>query len=856
VTDLFRLFRTLSLRHLLAHRTRTALTVLGVALGVAVVVAVNAASRVALDAFSETADAIGGGGSLRIRVDGLDLDETVLERLVPLWEAAEIQPTLEERGRVDGPEGELLEILGLNLVADPRVVESVPDRDDRPDARLEALRDPRSIGLSTRFAARMRLAPGDSLRLHWGGRRATLRVAAVFPDEGPLRAFAGNTGIMDLAAFQETLGRPGRLDWIDLTPRKGVSADSLAAAARALLPAGFRLEPPAAESARLRSMVRAYRMNLLALGGVAALVGIFLVYNTVSTSVLSRREEIATLRALGAGRRQVLAVLAGEAAAIGLLGAAAGLVLARLLAEGAVRAVTETVYRVYGAIRPEAPRLDADAAALAAFLGVALAVLASIEPLVEAFRVRPVEFLRERRPGRPSRRHRSAILGAVFLLLAALLSLAPPIGGAPLFGYLSALLLVLGASLLLPAALTLLADGTSRVAPRLFAAEGRLAISSIRTSTARHAAATAALLVAIGMVVGMAVLVASFERTVLTWARQSLRADLWVEPAARTRGTLEGTLDPSVADGIAELPFVDAVDRFRGIEVLVEGGSVFLGAGEANILATRGALPLLDGRDPARVLPRLAGRDRVLVSEPFAEKRGTRPGDVIRIPTPDGVVPFEVEAVYRDYSTDRGYVVMDRATFLRRFADPALSTIAVYLRPGTDPDSARAVILAGAAPRGGEEFRVLTSGRLRTEIVRTLRSTFSVTYALTAIGLLVALLAISSTLAILVLEERRTIGVLRALGASPRQVRRTVILRALFLGGLGDVAGFATGFGLAGLLVYVINRQSFGWTLSFTVPWPGLAALFVAVPAVAALAGLHPARNAARVPPREAMSRD
>jgi putative ABC transport system permease protein len=413
---------------------------------------------------------------------------------------------------------------------------------------------------------------------------------------------------------------------------------------------------------------------------------------------------------------------------------------------------------------------------------------------------------------------------------------------------------MVGAALLVPAGVALTARAVARATSSAASPAGRLAAASLGASVGRHAIATAALLVAIAMVVGMAILVESFDRSVLGWARQSLRADLWVEPLARTPGTLEGTLDESIADRVAALPFVAAVDRFRGIEVLIDGKPAFLGAGEARVLAERGALPLLDGERHADVLPRLAGADAVLVSEAFAIRRGARAGDTLALPTPRGPVAFRVLAVYRDYSSDRGYVVMDRATFLAHWGDTALSTIAVYLREGVDAEAARAAVIE--ATRGLAQLDVLTIGTLRGEIERALRGTFAVTYALTAIGLVVAILAIATTLAAIVIEERRTIGVLRALGASAGQVLRVILFEAVLLGVIDAVAGFATGFSLAWLLVFVINRQSFGWTLSYSAPGVELVALFVAVPIVAALAGLGPARRAAQLSPREAMSRD
>ncbi|MFN0150656.1 MAG: FtsX-like permease family protein [bacterium] len=856
-----RLFRALVARHLSGHRARTALTVLGVALGVAVVVAINASSRVALEAFAQSADAIAGDARLRVRVDGVDLGERALETLSPLWEDARLDPALFERGHIGTPDGESIEILGINMLADARLAAAEPLSADNAafdasanGAFLDRFLDPRAVIVGRRFAARLGVEAGDSIAFHWGSQQAALHVRGVFPDSGAFLAFGGNIAVMDIAAFQTTLGRAGRLSWIDITPRDGVAIEHVETRARALLGDGYVIEPPGAAAGRLAKMVSAYRMNLLALGGIAALVGLFLVYNTISSSILSRREEIAVLRALGATRRQVAWILAGESALVGVAGSIAGLFLSAVLARGTVAAVSATIYRVYGAVRPEMPTLTGRDALIAIVLGVTLSIVASIEPLLLAFRVRPLEFLRERRPSRSPRRYRAALAGVATILLAAAATRANPIGGAPLFGYLSALLLLVGLSLCLPAMLFALAGLAGVLSRRVLSVSGRVAAAAIGASVGRHAVAAAALMVAIGMVVGMAILVESFEHTILAWARQSLRADLWVEPAARTPGTLEGTFDARVADRVAALPSVEAVDSFRGIQVVVEGGPVTIGAGDVRVLAARGELPMLGGESAAAVLPRLAGADRIVASEPFALKRGARRGDVVRIPTPRGEIPFIIEGIYRDYSSDRGYLVMDRARFVEYFGDESISTIAVYLKAGADLDSARTAIID--ATSGEAHLKVFSTGTIRKQIERTLRGTFALTYALTAIGLVVAMLAVSTTLAIVAIEDRRTIGVLKALGAGRRQILRMTLAQALLLGVFGSASGLAAGFALAWILVYVINLQSFGWALSYSVPWPGLVALAAGVPVVAGIAGYFPARRAALTSPRLAMSRD
>jgi putative ABC transport system permease protein len=304
---------------------------------------------------------------------------------------------------------------------------------------------------------------------------------------------------------------------------------------------------------------------------------------------------------------------------------------------------------------------------------------------------------------------------------------------------------------------------------------------------------------------------------------------------------------------LAALPGVMDVEAVRVREISIGDDLCFLGAGETAVLARNGFLPLVGGGDARPILERMAGRRTVLISEPLARRRGLSAGRRLALDTPSGRHAYEIAAVYRDYSSDRGYAVMDRSIYLADFGDSLVSTYALYVAPGAARGGVEAAVARALGP--GELIRVTDTRTIREEVRRVMQRTFAVTDALEIVAVAVALLSVLGTLAALALERTREIGVLRAIGAARNQVVRAILLEGALLALSGLVLGGLTGSLLSAVLVHVLNRESFGWTLTLATPWARTLILAGILFFAALLAALPPARRAAAIAPREAMSR-
>ncbi len=849
------LFRQFILRHLAKEKLQAFATVLGIALGIAVVIAIQMTNASSLRGFEKAIETVSGKTSLEVIGPGLGIDELSLIQLGWLREYGQVSPVIE--GDVEAKPGEgkreSLRALGVDVLRDLsfreyKILEfSEKRRDPRPQEFLQLLLDPRSVIITEKFAIRHSLKVGDKIDITFADRAASFVIRGLLKDEGPARAMDGNFVLMDIAAAQLAFNRLGRVDRLEILLKDGKAIDASEEAIAKRLPQGLNLQRPARRGSQVEKMLEAFHFNLTALSYIALLVGLFLIYNTVSISVITRREEIGTLRALGVTRRKILALFLAEAATLAFIGCSLGLLFGRLLSYGAVRLTSTTVNALYIATAAEPPPLSLKHILIAFGIGIPLALLAAAIPASEAARVAPTAAMRgnDRIETRFRLSARYLSIPCVLLFFAWWFSRQSPINGLPIFGYLSAIAIVFGTAFLVPVVLFVLGRIADRPLFRLFKIEGRLANSNLRGAIPRISISVAALAISLSMMVAIAVMIGSFRETVVYWVGQTLQADLYMRPATRSNVSVDAVFSPEIERIVETHPAVEAVDRFRNFDVAYAGGLVTLGTGEFEKQLRHGNLIFKSPADGRGAMRSCIGQDAVVVSESFAIKQNKGVGDSISLQTPGGEKQFRIAAVYYDYSSDRGIIVMDRGTFVRYFGEPQATSLTVYLKDGANPDEVRDELLE----QFGESYRVLvyTNASIRREVLRIFDSTFSITYALEAIAIFVAILGVATTLLTLILERIREIAMLRLIGADRKQVRKMVVIEAGLMGGVSQGIGIAVGLLLSLVLIYVINVQSFGWTIQFHLPFWFLIQSSVLILIATALSGLYPARRASRL---------
>ena len=826
------LFRTLILRPLRRDLLRSTLTILAVALGVGVVIAIDLAGDAATGSFRSSLETLVGKTDLDIVANG-GVDERWIGKLASLPVNARFAPVIETQGVV--PNVGAVTVYGIDFIARANAA-----HEEGPG--VEALGTAAIV--SSALAKRMGIGKESTLSLALSDTARVFRVAGI--------ADAKNTEfvLLDIAAAQGALGEYGKVDRIDvmISPREDFSR--VEREIRGVMPASYRIETPGTHSEENRRMLRAFRWNLRVLSYISLVVGAFLIYNTIAVSVVRRRSEIGVLRALGASRQRVFRLFLGEALLFGIAGSVAGIALGRLMAAGAVGLIADTVNSLYVSSRPAAIAIAFPAVVTALVAGTMVAFLSALAPAREAMEVAPVEAMSRGVHEHHARTHvwRNLAWAALIGVIAWLASLARPVGGKPIAGYAATLLAIVAMALAAPAFISGLSAVTRRAARLWFGPEGLLAVRGLAASLARTSVIVAALSTAIAMMASVGIMVGSFRETVIVWLDTQLRADLYVRPAGRTAAGDHPALPSEAAALAASIPGVEAVDVFRAMEIEYQGLRASLGAGDSAIVRRYGRLRFLPGQDRDAILQSLPGQDRVIVSEPFANKHGVRAGSILALPLGDRTVRVTVAGVYYDYSSERGWVIFDRSTLLKYLPNQPATNLAVYVRKDADADGVRHVLEQRLA-----KYRVVVAPNraLRRNAVTVFDRTFAITYALEGVAIVVAMLGAANSLLAMVLDRRREFGMLRYLGAAPAQVRRMILLEAGFLGVAANVLGLALGFVLSLVLIYVINKQSFGWTIQFHPPIALLAGASALVLAATVIAGIFPARAAARLNPIE-----
>ena len=598
-------------------------------------------------------------------------------------------------------------------------------------------------------------------------------------------------------------------------------------------------------------MIRAYQLNLSVLSFASLFVGMFLVYSLVALNAASRRRELAILRALGASPRLLFNLFLAEGALFGVCGWLLAIPLGTVLVKYLLHTVSQTISTLF--VRVHVEGLALSPAEVAVSFGVTLfvSVAAAFQPAREAMKVPPKEAMEIAHTGRPRRRMaaRLASWGAGCLAACLPLALMPGVAGVPLPGYLAILLLFVGSALMAPGLLEQLGRALSPMLQRLAGMPAYLAGRYLRDSGARTSISVGALITAVALFTALVVMIYSFRQTVELWVRQTVSGDLFV---TAKMGQVNRFRFPIPETIVAELKRLDlGADPVPSRRYQLSYGDFpyeFEAMGMETFL-NHGGFVWLKG-DPERVRPLLVNGDGVLISEVFGTRTGLGIGDTFRAQIEGSRVELPVVGIVRDYRTDGGVVFYSWSRFKERFHDPQWSGVRFFFRePSPDGDARVAKLRNAIIDRWGGQLDLISGKDLREAVLRIFDETFTITTVLLLIALAVAALGITTTLTVMVLERTRQLNTLFAVGGSFRQIRSMIFWEASFLVAAGEMAGLVCGFILSYLLVYVINRQSFGWTFLYQVDWGALAFSLPLIVLTALAAAIPSVRMAFRTPP-------
>ncbi len=846
------LFTALILRPLIRDPFRTLITILGVAVGVAVFLSIRLANEQTMMSFTESVDLVLGRADAVIRAEGMEFDETHFENLHVLRKQIKAYPVIEGYG-IESTSGEVVEIIGTDLLQDSGIRDfSLKTKEKDLKGLLPLIMDPAGVILPEKFIPNVQFKAGSSLKFLIKGKEKELKVNAVLENKGIGKALNGNFALMDIAAAQNVFEKFGRLDRIDIQFLQPTKFDAMQKKISALLPGHLQVERPQRKSQQVEKMLRAFQYNLTALSFVALLVALYLIYNMIALSVVRRRVEIGTLRALGATPTLIAIIFFLEAGIIGAIGSIFGIGLGYYFAQFSLDAISLTVNNLYAPSYVTEINFQWQEMGPYFLLGVILSFISALIPAWDAAKTPPTVVMRrgsyDLKLFRGSRQL-NFLAGAV-ILLAGFCTQLPPVHQFPYFGFLSVFLIILGLSMLSPAALLWTRNKSHNFFKNMMGGEGLLACKNLSQNVGRNALAVSSLAIAFMMVISMSIMVHSFRQTVIVWIDQTLKADLFVRVAGGRDIDYQHTLPSDPIQKLKSISGVAAIDQFRAIDISYNNLPVVLATGDFSVLSKFGNLIIKSGLPTTELSQNMVGNDRVIVSEAFSLKHRVSVGDILNLQTLNGPTKFEVSAVYFDYSRERGYIILDRTTFLKYYKENQINSFVIYLNDKSKLNQVRKEVLKTL-----NEHRLIirSNTELKKQVLEVFDKTFAITYSLEIIAILVAVLGLFNTLVSLILERKREIGILRFIGAFTRQIKRMILIEAGILGLIGSAMGLVAGVVVSYILIFVINKQSFGWTIQVHFPYIFILLLVAFSWGVSVLAGLYPARLAQELNPKEAV---
>ena len=822
-------------------KTLFLLTAFGVVLGVAAVLSIQIINRNALAAFKGGLDAVSGEADLSVLGTTETYPESLYVTVLADTDVETAWPAYRTTVAVSGPTPVFLDLVGTDLF----VLNGLPIDSSLADIG-DPLRIPGWVALTPTFAAVSGLELGDTFSTSLGTRTVRLTVGALVDFQAIAPLASSKLAVMDIAQAQALYGSRGGINQIDVKLVDGAQVDVVRARLSKVLGPGVEVLTPAQREQRASDLLGAFRLNLTALSMISLFVGLFLVYASTQAALVRRRVEFGLLRSLGATRGQVLAIILFEVAILGVVGVAAGLPLGYWVAAANVEAVSATISNLYLLNEIETLELHLPLYILAAAIGIGGAMIAALQPAVEMSRRDPNALLS------PFTLHERLKSITVPLFVAGLLLL----GVCGLWyvllgrdwrpaGFVLAVCLMIGLSLLTPLVIAAL---TAPVRVRSLGLAYSLKTLGARLQTT--AVAVASLAVAVSMLVGITIMVGSFRRTVDVWIGTTVRADVYITSESWSRSGSAAQLDDRLVAELSALPGVVAVDRMRSLSPIVAERRIFLAGIDLNE-SSAGRFLLLAGDDSLSRVS-VSENGAALISEPLSRRLDISVGDTLTVDRPGGTVRFPVAGVYYDYGYESGAAMIDLGTMNRTFGPGQLSNIALYLR---DEDDAEATVDQIRARFPGAPLSVRSNRRLRADVLRIFDQTFAITRILQVMSLIVAATGIALSLIVLARERLSELALYRALGATRRQIFRIFLGKGLAMGIFALAMGAVGGIILACILIYVVNRAYFGWTIQFHWPVLELGQQAATILLAAVAASFFPALRASRTPATD-LSRD
>lgn len=826
-------------RYVYKNPLQSVLSILGIALGVALVVAVDLSNESSERAFELSMESVTGKATHILTSSTNSVQDSIYRYLRVNLGFADCAPVVEETARIASDSNSTYTLLGVDPFA---------EKDFRGYLNMEAssafnmehfITSTGAAVVSKSIADRLHIEPGDTFNINLHGVIKPVFLDAIIKPSPQDAAKLENLIITDISTAQTLTEMPNEISRIDAI----IPNDSVYNFLRSKLPIAISINKSESKTTAGEQLTSSFKTNLTAMSMLALIVGIFLIYNAMTFSVVRRKRLIGLLRSIGVTRQEIFRMIIIESIAIGAIGTILGVVAGAWLGGEMVKLVTKTINDMYFSLSVQDSSISTFSIIKGSIAGVLASVIAAVKPAREASRIEPATATRRSAAEvfDSKKIKKYALWGAlIFLIGIAILEIPSKniylvyIGVFPVIG---------GSALIVPILTTFFAKLFAKPMAALFGSEGKIAARGVYTQLSRTGIAIAALGISVSSVIGFGLMITSFRNTVIDWLENTLEADIYISVPTTVSRFNDGTFPYEASREVARIPDVERMNVYRETKINYHGKIYHLLAAKVQHFMDGKLLRYDQSYKHSWDLFR--NHDNLIVSETFAFKNDAEVGDTTYLPTDLGLKPFRIAAVYTDYSSDIGLVMINYPTFRRYYNDSLLSGMAVYGHKGANIDELKKKI---ENTLGMERSYIVRSNKsLIKSSVEIFDRTFLVTKVLQLLAIIVSFIGIFSALMALELEKVRELGIMRALGYTPREVRRIILTQTALMGFIAGIISLPLGSLLAYILTLSINRRSFGWTIHFGIyPDILLQALIISV-AAALIAGLYPAWKMSKV---------
>jgi len=688
--------------------------------------------------------------------------------------------------------------------------------------------------LTKDVAKRIGVNKGDNFSLIVGNNKVNYRVAGIL---------AGNripTGIyQDIGNFQEKLSVFGKLSRIDL---KSNDTDRL----NKILPQSVRLISKAGVIKNEKDILESFKFNLHFISFIAILVGFFMLYNTIFITVVKKRPQIGILRALGAGKKQILLIFIIQSIILGVIGSFLGLFLGQILSFYSSRMVEDTVTTIFKPVIIEEMFIFSNYALIAFIIGLAISLIAAVLPAVEATRVKPTETVRE---GTFELRYlkfykQAFILGIILVVAGICFSLADyflKIFNQPFFSYAGILLVLAGFAAGSPYYLEKFLQKGQNLLKKIFRAPGTISSADIYSSLYRFSIALISVTISTALIISMMVLINSFETSLKNWINKNLNADIFIKSSSCSSNFCFEPIDSNVLSKIKDIDGIAALNPFMAMQGKFRGRDVIYGFGDEKVVKRYN-----DNIENYNIIRTTA------VSEYLKIKYGIEKGDDILIDTPAGRKKFKVREVFTSYSTTQGFIILDKSFQKKYWGSSAFTQLSVFLKK--DADTEKVIKKIKEKLEGAYTLDILNNNVLRQKVMGIFNNSFQITYAIQLTALIISLLGVANMLYAVALERKREISILKYLGADNKFLTKIYMISAGFIGFCGIIYGVILGFILSFITIKVVNTISFGWSISIHLNAVKIFITLMILLIFVILAGILPLKTIKQTDPKKSVS--